>query len=290
MSLPLLLFNYIRLFTRKLRDDSVSAFSAQAVYFIILSFFPFVMFLLTLLQYLPFSMDQVSDLSVLLLPETVSDFLSSILSEISVKASGSLLSITAIAALWSASRGMLAIIRGLNSVYGIHETRGYVRLRIISTFYTLALVILLVLTLGFLVFGNQIVLWLQARIVLPEVAWILVGSIRMLIGLGVFALFFLLMYLVIPDRKARIVCEIPGAVLTAVGWTVFSFLFSFYIDHTNSFSLYGSLTAMVVLMLWLYFCMYIMFVGGEINVFLQTYKLKRIFRERKKHQEAQYHG
>ena len=85
----------------------------------------------------------------------------------------------------------------------------------------------------------------------------------------------MLLYLVIPNRKSRLLAELPGAVLTAGGWICFSYLFSFYIDHRQNIAFaYGSLTTLAFSMLWLYFCMYILFVGAEINVFLSNGKDK----------------
>jgi membrane protein len=93
--------------------------------------------------------------------------------------------------------------------------------------------------------------------------------------MGILTLFFLLLYLVIPNRKSKLLAELPGAVTTAGGWIGVSYLFSFYIDHRsgNSFA-YGSLTTLALAMLWLYFCMYLLFVGAEINVFLVSGKDK----------------
>ena len=119
----------IKTFTAKLRDDSVSAFAAQAAFFIILSFFPFVMFLLALLNYLPISAENLQFFSSGIFPEAIATLLHTIFSELVEKSSGTVLSVTVIAALWSASRGMLALVRGLNAVYGHTETRNYFLIR-----------------------------------------------------------------------------------------------------------------------------------------------------------------
>lgn len=120
-------------------------------------------------------------------------------------------------------------------------------------------------------FGNSLYVWIQHRVpALGEVA-LLIISIRTIVGLCILILFFLLLYIVIPDRKSSLMEELPGAVLTSLGWMVFSYLYSFYIENMGNYSkMYGSLTAIVLLMLWLYACMYMMFIGGEINVYLQS--------------------
>ncbi len=259
----------IRAFAAKLRDDSVSAFAAQAAFFIILSVFPFLMFLLALLNYLPITIEDINVITESLFPETVNAIFQNVINELSVKASGAVLSVTVIAALWSASRGMLALSRGLNAVYRYKETRNYFAIRIVAAFYTLVFTLLLIATLILLVFGNQLYHFIITRIpLLGDLAFIIM-SLRSLVTMAVLTTTFLLMYLFIPNRKSKLLTELPGSILTAGGWLGFSYLFSFYIDHLGSFShLYGSLTALAVCMLWLYFCMYILFIGAEVNMVL----------------------
>lgn len=237
----------IRTFLTKIRDDSISAFAAQAAFFIILSIIPFIMFLFTLLN---------------LFPVTAGDF---------KRLPAGILS--GIAALWSASRGTLALIRGLNAVYKHKETRNYFLVRAISMIYTLCFAALLLITLVLLVFGNRVYNRIMSQLPLLGDLAFLIMSLRTLVTMGILTLFFLLLYLVIPNRKSRLFAELPGAVITAAGWISFSFLFSFYIDHLsgNTFA-YGSLTTLAFSMLWLYFCMYILFVGAEVNVFLANGK------------------
>lgn len=269
----------IRTFAAKLRDDSVSAFAAQAAFFIILSFFPFAMFLLTLFNHLPISVEDLRIFASDLLPETVHSMLNTVLSELVAKSSGAVLSVTVIAALWSASRGMLALVRGLNAVYQHKETRNYFLIRGVSVLYTLAFAALLIITLVLLVFGNQLYHFIIVKFPLLGDFALIIMSLRSLVTMAILTLFFLLLYLIIPNRKSHILSELPGAILTAGGWLGFSYLFSFYIDHMGNFSyIYGSLTALAVCMLWLYFCMYILFIGAEINMILAHPEIRRATR------------
>ncbi len=263
----LFLIQRIRFFATKLREDSVSAFAAQAAFFIILSFFPFVMFLLTLLSYLPISPENLRTSVSGIFPETINNILNTILSELVEASSGTVLSITVLAALWSASRGMLALVRGFNAVYQHKETRNYFLIRGVSTLYTLGFALLLIVTLVLLVFGNRLYEFVIS--VFPPLGnlALIIMSIRFLVTMAVLTLFFLLMYLVVPNRKSSILKELPGSVLTAGGWLGCSFLFSVYIDAMDGHSYtYGSLTTLAICMLWLYFCMYILFIGAEVNM------------------------
>lgn len=237
----------IRKFLTQLRDDFISAFAAQAAFFIILSFIPFIMFLFTLLNFFPLTPGSLTRLPAGILSGT--------------------------AALWSASRGTLALIRGLNAVYKHKETRNYFLIRAISMIYTFFFATLLIAALVLLVFGNRLYDWIMLQLPMLKDFVFLIMSLRSLGTIIILSLFFLLLYLVVPNRKSRFLKELPGAILSAGGWMGFSFLFSFYIDHRkNTAFTYGGLTTLAFSMLWLYFCMYILFVGAEINVFLSNGK------------------
>ena len=136
--------------------------------------------------------------------------------------------------------------------------------------------LLLIVSLVLLVFGNQLYeLILKKLPFLSDFALLLISA-RSLITMLIMTFFFLLLYLFVPNRKSHILRELPGALLSAGGWLGFSYLFSYYIDHMGNFSYtYGSLTAIVICMLWLYACMYILFIGAEVNVVLSMACTKR---------------
>ncbi len=265
-------------FTKKLKDDHVSAYAGQATLFIIISIFPFIMFLLSLIQYMPITQSNILLIINQIFPSNISPIFIRFISEAYIKSSTTLMSITAITALWSASRGFLSIVRGLNVVYGIKETRSYVKLRIYSTLYTLVFAVIITVTLLILVFGNRLYLWIESVFPVLEKAALIVISLRAVVGLAILAIFFLILFVAIPNRKGSLSAELPGALIAATGWMIFSYLYSYYIDNMDSMAnSYGSLAAIVFLMLWLYFCMYILFIGGEVNNTLETCDLEKYF-------------
>ncbi len=274
-------------FFQKLDNDNINALSAHVALFIIISFFPFAMFFLTLLSYLPIPADTLPNLANEVFPKVFSDFLDEILDELSIAASGTILSITVIAALWSASRGLLSIMRGLNRIYKIRETRNYFVIRFFSTLYTLAFALIILVLLVIFVFGNQLTIWLLDKFPIIGSYAVLVKSIRSAAGIGILLFFFLLLYVTVPNRKSNILRELPGALVAAFGWVGFSFLYSFYIDNMGNYSAtYGSLTAIVLCMLWLYFCMYLMFLGAEINVAFSE-KITKVLSEKRRIRKAE---
>lgn len=266
MSALLKSYTLIRFFLQKLKKDCVSAYAAQAAFYIMLSFFPFCMFLLTMIQFLPIHESDLTALVTQTMPTAVSPFILSILEEIYATPAPTIVSLTAITTLWAASKAFYSLIYGLNSVYNMPENRNYFYLRFRATIYTVIFAVMLLATLLLLAFGNSITHAINTTFPALKDAALLVISIRASASMCILVLFFLYLYVFIPNRKSRILNELPGAILTAAGWIGFSFLYSFYIDHMSNFSnTYGSLTAIVLLMLWLYACMYMLLIGGEIN-------------------------
>lgn len=274
-------------FMKAIKEDSISAYSAQAAFFIIISAFPLIMLLLTLLKYLPYFSDGTAMIEFDMIPNDVNVFITEMVNEIIAKSTGTVLSVTAVTTLWSASKGVYSIMQGLTAAYSIEETRNYFKMRFLSVVYTAIFVVMIIAALGCLVFGNTIY---QALInylpIAAENIRIISRGIKWLLGLGVLVLMFDVLYIAMPNRKSTIFQELPGALLSAVGWVGFSYIYSFYIDNFSNYAnIYGSLTAVVLLMLWLYFCMYIMLLGAEVNVAWNgTYRriVARIYRNTKK--------
>ena len=178
-------------------------------------------------------------------------------------------------ALWSASKGIYGITMGLDSVYKVDEKRSSLLIRLRSTLYTLAFIVILIAVLGLLVFGG--VLHDKLLDVFPDFAGLLfiIKSFRFAFLLLVLLVFFTLTYRFLPNTKMRFADVFPGAVIASIGWLVFSYIYSLYIDHYNiSSSVYGSLAAVVLLLLWLYSCMNILLSGALVNSWLSEGRIR----------------
>ena len=263
-----LVIRLIRVLTKKIGSDHISAYSAQADFFIIISFFPFIMLLLGIVRFFPFQESTVMRSFTQVFPSALHSLVVSVIEQIynTTASTGTFISITAATALWSAGKGFLAIMKGLNTIYDINETRNYVLLRITAAIYTLIFAIMLIASMVLFVFGNRLYIWIQNKIPGFQCMALLIISLRTIVGLIILLVFFLIIYVVIPNRKTKVIHALPGALVCAAGWMGFSFAFSYYIDHSNFSSMYGSLTTIVLFMLWMYFCMYILFIGAEINL------------------------
>jgi membrane protein len=273
----------LNMFSRKIRDDHVSAFSAQAAFFIIISFFPFIMFLLSIVPFFSLKESTILNIVTRVFPDAFNSLIVLVITEIYQKTNtGTLISVTAVTALWSAGKGFLAIMKGLNSVYEIQETRKSIFLRFISTIYTLIFAVMLIITIILFIFGNRLYVWIVIRFPVMQNLALLIISLRTIVGLIVLLIFFLIIYIAIPNRKTKVSKELPGALVCSAGWMGFSYAFSYYIDHYSNYaSMYGSLTTIVLFMLWMYSCMYILFIGAEVNLLLQnktaTDKIKQLY-------------
>lgn len=260
---------YGTIFMDKIGDDHVSAYSAMSSYFMIMSFVPFLMLLLSLAKYLPFTADDIMDLLQNISLVSENSFLQSILNEIFAHSTITIVGITIVSLLWAASKGIFAIIQGFNSVYDIVETRHFLILRILSMFYTVIFMTVILVTLVLLVFSSSIYDYFIIHFPkLAPVAALLV-YLKGFFSLFILTGFFLILYIFIPARKTTIQNELVGAVFSSLGWSLFSFGFSIYVSRFSSYTkIYGSLGTILLFFLWLYILMYIMFLGGEINFFL----------------------
>lgn len=265
----------IRALSKRISKARVDAYAAQSAFYLIMGFIPFVMLLLTLLQYTTVTKSDVMELLMQIFPVSFQGLLEDIVSEIYVK-STTVISISVIAAVWACGRGVLAITNGLNSVNGLEETRNYIFRRIRSGFYVVVLVLSIVLSLVLFVFGNAVHDALIDRLAFLRkfsgmLIWVRTAGTVIALSLLMAA-----MYTFLPNQPRKFRSQLPGAAVTALSWSLFSYAFSIYLElRPDSMSIYGSLTTVVMLMLWLYFCMWLIFFGAMLNVVIEEKTGKR---------------
>ena len=270
-------FNRIKGYALRVMDvvssHHTGAYAAQAAYFFVLSMIPIILLLLTMVQFTSLTKDYIMNAVLQAFPTTVEGLIESIVDQV-YSQSGTIIPITVLVALWSAGRGVLSITNGLNCVYESRETRNYVYLRIRASLYTVIFLVAIILSLVLSVFGNRIAIMLNQHFpVLVRLIDTVIRS-RTLITLGILTLFWDTVYKYLPNRKnigkTTMKKQLPGAIFTACAWQVISFVFSIYLDIFTGFTtMYGSLTMIILIMLWLYMCMYVILLGGEVNALLQ---------------------
>lgn len=254
----------------KIMGDHVGAYAAQSAFFLVLSLVPILLLLMTLVRVSPVSQIDIMKAINEFFPRTIRTTLISIVNEV-YSQTGTTISITVLVAFWSAGRGVLAMSTGLNNIKGLQETRNYFVLRMRAAVYTVLFLVSIILTLVLLGFGNSISLLVNEHIPVIQYVMDFIIEIRTITTICVLIVVSVLIYLFLPNKRGKLKHQLPGAIFTAFGWTFASFLISIYMDIFKGFSnMYGSLTTIVLIMLWLYFCMYIMLLGGELNELLES--------------------
>lgn len=270
--------NTIIWFITQFKNNRISTHAAEVAFFIVVSFFPFLMFLITLLGYTPIQQSVLEQLIAELVPGTLSELVTGWLQE-SYNASGTLLSITIISTLWAGSKGVNSIAFELENIYGIKERRGFTVRRLHSVIDTIIFSVMIIISLALLVYGNQIIQLIVRYF--PHITGVrqLLFLARSGFSLALFVLYFTLLYSFVPKRHGTVRDEIPGAILSSILWITFSYLYSIYIDTRQGItSVYGSLTSIVLLMLWLYFCIIFVFIGALLNQYLKEHKHLNLIR------------
>lgn len=253
-------------FCVRMAKDRVGIYTAQASFFIILSIFPFLLLFLNILGMTSITSKSIISLLNTYAPDTIKPLLIQIIEELYTHVSGTAISIAAIVAIWSASKGVLSVMFGLYEISKIHQNRNYFISRFISMMYTVLFVFSIIITMVLLVFGNSIFNLLISLLPFLKEISALTLILRYLVSFLILTIFFIIIYKIANFKLTTIRKTLPGAMFSSLGWLVFSYVFSIYIDNFSNMSyMYGSLTAFIILMLWIYFCIYILFIGAEIN-------------------------
>ena len=251
---------------RRVSGRKVSLHAANASFFLVLAAFPALLLLLGLLRYTPLEVERLGEMLAGFLPEALAEGAEELILLTYDNTSGITLGLSVVTTLWSAGRGIYGMITGLNAVYEVAEDRGYFHVRFLSVIYTFVFLLVLLLTLMLHVFGIKLLTLLKDyshpvfRFLMEAV------DLRFFLLLFLQTMMFTVMYMVLPNQKNRFWDALPGALLASAGWLVFSDLYSVYVAHFAHLSnVYGSVYAVALSMLWLYFCMAIVFYGGALN-------------------------
>ncbi len=233
----------------------------------IISALPLLMLILSLFKYfVPFDESYIIRFGTDYMPDMLMPLFNRLAQELFHGVSIPIISLTSVTVLWAASKGMLSLVRGLDSVYLCTGERGYIKLRLMALLYTLIFIGIIIATLLFFVAGRYIIKITEVYLPFISVIFKAIYSFPVVIYIFVLALIFALLYKILPRRKMPFHKHLPGAFAAAIGWVVFTAGYSFYVNRYADYSyIYGSLTAVVLLMLWLYFCMNIFLLGAEIN-------------------------
>ncbi|MCF0149492.1 MAG: YihY/virulence factor BrkB family protein [Clostridium sp.] len=250
----------------KIKDDDIFALAAQLAYYLMLSFFPLLIFLMSVIGFIKLDAADILDGLRAILPNNVYMLVDSTVVEIIDTQYVGLLGASIAATIWSASSGFRAVIKGLNKAYDIKDTRSFIKRAFVAIIFTFALVLVIAVTLAMLVFGELIGKYLLAIFPFEEVITRVWNISRYIIVVLVMIMAFASMYRYGPAKKIPWREVYLGAIITTFGWIIVSLGFSYYINNIANYSrLYGSIGAVFVLMTWLYITSVMLIVGAEFN-------------------------
>lgn len=251
---------------KKIIQNDVAGMAAQLAYFFLLSLFPMLIFMVTLLPYTPLTQQDIFNVIKDYAPQETFAMIQKTLNEVMASRSGGLLSIGIIGTLWSASNGMNALMKSLNKAYDVTEKRSFIVARSLAIVLTIAMIFVFMIALLLPVFGKQIGLFIFSFLGLSEVFLKVWAVIRWVLTPVILFVVFLAVYYMAPSLKIKCTTAVPGAIFASVGWIVVSLGFSFYVSYFGNYSsTYGNIGGIIILMLWFYISALIIMVGGEIN-------------------------
>lgn len=254
-----------------IKRDRITVYAAQASFFVIISAIPAIMLITTFLQYFfPINIIDFSQTLSAVFPNEIAVFLAEIIESLFGRQYSTIIPTNIFLLLWSSSKGLKSIGSGLSNVYRIEIKNGYIKRSILYLLYTIVFIAIMVFSCIILLFGEYIyeILYIRLTIISNLIAFLL--SIRNIIFLVILTLIFSFAYKFLIKNEYKFSSLFPGAIFSACGWLTFSLVYNIYIENFSNYSkIYGSLTAIVLLMLWIYICMTIFLLGAKINLILQ---------------------
>jgi len=218
----------------------------------------------TMIPYTPLTEQNLTTAIADVTPDIIDPLVQSLVREVYDKSAG-ILSFAILATLWTAGKGVMALMQGLNAINDVEEERNYFLVRMVASFYTLVMLVVMVISLFIMVFGNALVNVILHRIPQLRVVAAFLMNFRFIFVWFILTVLFAMIYSYIPNIKLRFRDQLPGAMFSAIVWSVFSWGFSIYVGWERAGGIYGSLSIIIIVMLWMYFCMYIVMVGAYLN-------------------------
>ena len=258
---------------RAVSELNIPLRASYAAYFLVLAVFPALLLVLSCLRFTGLRVEDLVGVVANILPGALLDAAEELIYHTWQTASGTMAGVSAVTLLWSSSKGVYGLLTGLNAVYGVSEDRGYVYTRGISVVYSVLFLAVILLTLALHVFGSTLIDLLY-RIDNPFLMFFIdLIDLHAVLLLAVQSMLFTALYMVLPNRKNSFFSSLPGALMSSLGWFLFSDIFSIYITRFSGVAnFYGSVYAIAVCLLWLYCCISILFYGGALNRILSDWR------------------
>ncbi len=268
-------------FVRSVKRLNIDAYAACTSFFLLLSFMPMMILLCSILPFTRITEQDVTLFFEGFTPEMFWDLEARLIDGV-YSGGYAVLTISAIITLWTASRGVASLVQGLNAVNDVEEKRNFFVRRGVCCLYTLILLGALYISLVLMVFGktiaNQIT---RAWPDFSSLHGILVKPRHLYIFL-ILTLFFAVLYSFLPNKKQKFREQLPGAVFSSFTWIIFSWLFSLFISKYNPYSMYGNMAMVVVVMVWIYFCLLFFMYGAYLNRYFKPVNIVLVYPKKRR--------
>lgn len=262
------IYDAVNEFAQGMGRRRITTYAGAGAYYLFMSLVPLIMLMCSLIQYTPLTEDIVLSLVRDYVPESMYVLVQRIVSGV-YNSSATTLTLSVVLTLWSASGCLKALMRGLDSVYDLEREENYLAFSIRAIFYMIVFVAMLLLSFFVMVYGERI-LELLEEYLFGELSPIfdLLRRLRFIAVMAVLTLVFALLYRWMPASRRHLRHQWPGAIFAAVVWVVFSWGFSLYISVSGKFGAYGFLGTIMISMIWMYYCLYFLLLGGYINNYI----------------------
>jgi membrane protein len=272
---------------RDIEQENLLGRAAELGYFFTLALFPLLIFLLSLISFMPGADRIILNWFATVMPLSATKVVESWVTSVFQNRSGRQLSFGLIFSLWFASYGIGALIAALNRAYEVEEGRPYWKSQLVAMGLTIALCLLVMGGAFVITFSEKPAGWIAEALHLGDIFGVLWLAFSYLIGLAMLTVGMGMMYYFAPNVKQKVRCIVPGTLFAVIAFLLVSYGFSLYLRFAPSYDLtYGSLGAFIVLMVWLYLLGLIMCVGGEINAEIQYAAGERIVEKEKPEAQA----
>ncbi|MBC1798733.1 YihY/virulence factor BrkB family protein [Listeria booriae] len=259
------------------KNARITSHAAQLTFYILLSILPMMLVFGNLIPLFPIPKEEIYNTLQTFMPPEVYDILHPVIESMLTNASGTAISLGLITAIWSASKCFSALQEVLNIVYQAPDRKNFIVTRIMSFLMMLVIIVVLGAVVFVFAFGEQIVTFLQDQFDLKLDALADIGATKWFITPIFLFILFLIIYWLVPNVKWKIRKSVIGALFATIGWLAATELLSAYVSFQGDKILgFGSLSIMIVIMLWLYFVSIILLLGAFINVIIDSYKQQHL--------------
>jgi len=254
-------------------QSRIDTYAANAAFFTFLSLIPLLLIILEIIPLTSISEEDLIELLTGFFPSMFANIVRDVINDVYETAVATL-SISVFILLWAGAKGILSIMKALNGIYEVKESRNYFKVRFWACVYTVILLAMVIISLFIMVFGKALTELILKD--LPDIKYFvdILLAFRFIFIWLLLIIFFTFLYAFVPNRRMKLKSQIPGAVFASIGWVLYSFGFSIYVKFSNALSMYGSISTVIMIMLWLYMCMYLLMLGALLNKIILTEKNK----------------